>query len=90
MPIEAPAPQAKPSAEPPAIARMGRLRINSRPWSKIFIDGQPAGNTPQAAIELTPGRHLIALISDEFDLKRTLTIEVRAGETVTRSVELLQ
>jgi hypothetical protein len=85
-----PAPAAAAPPAQPAVARMGRLRINSRPWSKIFIDGRPAGNTPQASIEVKPGLHTIALISDEFDLKRTITIDVRPGETVTRSVELLQ
>jgi serine/threonine-protein kinase len=69
---------------------MGLLRVNSRPWSKVYVDGRPVGSTPQTAIELTPGRHRVALISDEFDLKRTLTVEVRAGQTITRSVELLQ
>jgi hypothetical protein len=75
---------------PSPARRMGLLRVNSRPWSKVYVDGRPVGSTPQTAIELKPGRHRIALISEEFDLKRTLTVEVRAGQTITRSVELLQ
>jgi len=71
-------------------SRMGVLRINSRPWSNVFVDGRPIGPTPQTAIELRPGRHRIELVSEEFDMKRTLTVKVRAGETITRSVELLQ
>jgi hypothetical protein len=71
-------------------SRTGVLRINSRPWSQVYVDGRPIGATPQTAIELQPGRHRVELISDEFDMKRTLTVKVRAGETITRSVELLQ
>jgi outer membrane biosynthesis protein TonB len=88
--------QPQPAATVAAVAprastsRTGLLRINSRPWSEVYVDGRPIGATPQTAIELRPGRHRIELISDEFDLKRTLTVKVRAGETITRSVELLQ
>ena len=69
---------------------MGLLRINSRPWSKVFVDNRPVGATPQTAIEVAPGWHRVVLISDEFGLRRSLTVEVGAGETVSRSVELLQ
>lgn len=75
---------------PAAAPRMGLLRVNSRPWSTVYVDGQQVGTTPQTAIELAPGRHTVALVSEQFELKRTLTVEVRAGETVTRSVQLLQ
>jgi hypothetical protein len=81
---------AAPTAAPAAGTRTGLLRINSRPWSKVYVDGRPMGSTPQTAIELSPGRHRIALVSDEFDLKRTLTVDIRAGKIVTRSVELMQ
>jgi serine/threonine-protein kinase len=92
------APRSEPSTQSmPATARwqpaaegVGRLRINSRPWSRVFVDGRLVGNTPQAAIEVSPGRHQVELISEEFELRRTLVVDVRAGQTVTRSVELLQ
>jgi hypothetical protein len=78
------------SARPSSPAGTGTLRINSRPWSVVHVDGRRIGSTPQTAIELPAGRHRVVLVSDQFDLKRTLTIEVRAGKTVTRSVELIQ
>jgi hypothetical protein len=81
---------APPSPPPAPAARTGRLRINSRPWSKVFIDDQPAGTTPQMALQLSPGRHRVTLINDEFQLRRTLSVDVRAGQTVSRSVELLR
>jgi hypothetical protein len=73
-----------------ASGRAGLLRINSRPWSKVYVDNRLVGNTPQTAISLSPGKHRVTLVSDEFELKRTLTVEVRAGKTVTRVVEMMQ
>ena len=39
----------------------GRLRIVSTPVAAISVDGQPAGSTPQEALELAPGKHQVKL-----------------------------
>jgi serine/threonine-protein kinase len=70
--------------------RKGTLRINSRPWSKVYVDGRAIGNTPQMAIAVAPGTHKVKLVNKEFELERTLNIEVRAGQTVSRSIEMMQ
>jgi hypothetical protein len=66
----------------------GFLRINSRPWSRVYVDGRMVGATPQTRLELDAGPHVITLVSPEFGLKRTLNLHIRGGETVTRSVEM--
>jgi hypothetical protein len=69
-------------------AGMGTLRINTRPWSEISIDGRRAGNTPQMNLQLPAGKHKISLVNKEFGLKQTLTIEIKPGETVTKVITL--
>jgi serine/threonine-protein kinase len=85
-----PAAAPRPAAVAPASNRRGTLRINSRPWSKVYVDGRAIGNTPQMAIALEPGTHRVKLVNEQFELERTLNLEVRPGQTVTRIVEMMQ
>ena len=72
---------------PPAGASQGNfgyLRINSRPWSKIIVDGLDTGlNTPQTSYRVTPGTHQVTLYNPQFNIRETITIRVGAGETAT-------
>lgn len=65
-------------------AEGGTLQINSRPWSRVFVDGRFVGHTPQRAIKLSPGKHTIRLVNDPLSMSKTLEIIVPTGETVTR------
>jgi len=67
---------------------MGTLRINTRPWSEISVDGRRAGNTPQMNLKLPAGKHKITLVNKEFGLKQTLTIDIKPGEVVTKVITL--
>ena len=42
-------------AAAPAGGNQGTLRINSRPWSQVYVDGRLIGNTPQMNIPLSLG-----------------------------------
>jgi hypothetical protein len=66
----------------------GVLRINSLPWTEVSIDGDWVGTTPQREIKLRPGRHKIKLVNPEMRLVRMFTVQIQAGETVTKSVLL--
>jgi serine/threonine protein kinase len=79
------APEAKPAAP---MRGSGVLRINTRPWSTISIDGVPVGNTPQMNIKVSAGTHTVTLENPQFGVKQKLTVTIRPGETVTRVVTL--
>ncbi|MCU0672410.1 MAG: PEGA domain-containing protein [Myxococcota bacterium] len=66
----------------------GTLRINSRPWSQVFVDGRLIGNTPQMNISLSAGRHQVTLVNPDFNVRHTISVNVVAGETVTRIEDL--
>ena len=66
----------------------GTLRINTRPWSQVFVDGNLIGNTPQMSIPLSAGRHQVTLVNAEFNIRQSITVEIRAGQTETRLVTL--
>jgi serine/threonine-protein kinase len=84
----APTPVSTASVEPRASGGAGTLRINTRPWSQVFVDGRLIGNTPQMSISLPAGRHTVTLVNSDFDIRETITVEIAAGETTTRVLTL--
>jgi serine/threonine protein kinase len=72
----------------PAAGGTGILRINSRPWSQVVVDGRTIGNTPQMSITLEAGSHTVTLINSEFGYKKTIKVAIKAGEVVTKIVDL--
>jgi len=66
----------------------GTLRINSRPWSQVTIDGRAIGNTPQMNVALPSGNHRVTLVNPEFNLKKNLTITIKPGQTETQIISL--
>ena len=66
----------------------GTLRINSRPWSKVYVDGRLVGNTPQMGLLLDSGKHTVTLVNPDFSLRKVLTVNIKRGDTVTKIVNL--
>ena len=66
----------------------GTLRINSIPWSQVYVDGRLVGNTPQMNVSLAPGPHRITLVNTEVNVREVHTIHIEPGETLTRVIRL--
>ena len=66
----------------------GTLRINSRPWSQVTIDGKSVGNTPQMNLALPSGTHKVTLVNPEFNLRKNLSITIKPGQVETQIVAL--
>ena len=64
------------------------LRINSRPWAELTIDGKPAGNTPQMNVSLPEGTHRVTLVNAEFGVKKNVSIDIHAGQVETQIINL--
>ena len=80
-----------PTPDPPAVAGgNGTLRVNTRPWSQVFVDGRLIGNTPQMSIPVSAGSHTVMFVNDEFGLRKTIKVSVKPGETVTKSLTLTE
>ena len=50
----------------PIAAKYGSIMVRSRPKARIFIDGKPAGTTPNEITNLPVGEHNIMLKHDDF------------------------
>ena len=87
----APKPVAKAEPMPKAGGKEGFLRLNSKPWTNISVDGKDTGlHTPQTQLKLAAGSHKITLSNPQFNIKETFTVEIRAGETETVIKDLRQ
>jgi serine/threonine-protein kinase len=80
--VAAPAPVASGSG--------GTLRVNTRPWAQVFIDGKLVGNTPQLGIPLKAGSHRVKLVNPDLGLSKQITVKVKAGQTVTKILNLVE
>lgn len=72
-----------PKKEAPAAAAGGEafLNINSLPASTVVLDGKPLGPTPKLKVSVTPGQHTILFVNAEQSLKKSISVDVKAGET---------
>ncbi|HBQ12711.1 MAG TPA: hypothetical protein DEF51_16725, partial [Myxococcales bacterium] len=61
----------------------GTLRVNTTPWSEVYVDGRRIGNTPQMNIRLPAGRHTITLVNPDFNIRERVTVTIAPGGTET-------
>jgi hypothetical protein len=64
------------------------VRINSRPWSQVYVDGTLVGHTPKLDLRVSAGNHRIRLVNPELRLSKTIALHAVAGETVSQVVLL--
>ena len=66
----------------PAARGQGTLLLGSKPPCDIFIDGKSTGlQTPQRDIKLPAGKHKVTLVNNEFGIKETFAVDIKADAT---------
>ena len=100
-PTGRPAPTQRPHHAPPAATNKserpeprpqpsehgsGTLVLASSPWCHVAVDGSDRGPTP-LRLALPAGPHEVELTNAEFHITRRLTIHIRAGETLRKSLD---
>jgi serine/threonine-protein kinase len=70
--------------------KTGTLRLNSRPWAQVTVDGRPVGNTPQPSLQLSAGKHKLQLSNPQLGLTKNVSVNIKAGETTTQVVNLAE
>jgi hypothetical protein len=73
-------PPKEPKVTPKATGT-GTLMIGSKPSCEIYVDGTATGlHTPQKEMKLAAGKHRITLINNEFGIKESFAVEIKADE----------
>jgi tRNA A-37 threonylcarbamoyl transferase component Bud32 len=62
------------------------LVLEARPWCEVSIDGVARGPTP-IVVPLGAGAHKVRLRNPEFDIDRTLTLTLKAGQRLKKKLE---
>jgi hypothetical protein len=87
--VAQPAAQPGPAPAPAAGGNMGFLRINSRPWAQVFVDGRFIGNTPLLNAPVPAGKRKVKLTNPDLRMSKSFTLQVQAGKPTTKLVELM-
>ncbi|MBW1808699.1 MAG: protein kinase [Deltaproteobacteria bacterium] len=66
----------------------GTLRINSEPFSVIFLGKRRIGPTPQMNVKLPVGSHTLTLKNDALGISKRIRIRIEANKVHTFFVEL--
>lgn len=74
---------------PLAIDPRGHANLNASPWAEVWIDGQKAGDTPIARLQLPLGTREVVFRHPELGERRR-TITVRADTPTILSVDMQQ
>jgi hypothetical protein len=67
---------------------LGLLKLNTIPWSEVYIDKKHVGHTPVLGLQLPAGRHTIELKNPDSGVHKKLKIQLHAGETLTKVEKL--
>jgi serine/threonine protein kinase len=94
-PTVEPADPAPVRAEPHAatVARapkraMGRLTLDTTPWTDVYLRGRKLGDTPLIEVPLPAGRHQLKLVNEGKNISTVIEVEIRAGQVTGKKLRL--
>ncbi len=74
--------RSRPRAPSKRALQPGFLAINTKPWTRVYVDGKKIDVTPIAKTELKAGRHKLRMVNPEAKIDRTVVIRVEPGKIV--------
>lgn len=87
-PLDSKKPPPPPAPVVVAPSPPGFLTVNTVPWTKVAVDGEPLGSIPIASKKLTPGTHQLELVNEGAGIDEKRTITIKSGETLKLNLTL--
>lgn len=78
------------SAAPAATSGTGKLTLNTKPASEVFLDGESIGHTPIMNYTVPAGRHTLTFVNEQFGVRRTVAVSVGPDESVRKILDLTE
>lgn len=81
-----------PTPPPPSVNKPsgnGKLSVQTRPWSRVSINGTFIRNTPLVNHSLKPGSYTVTVENPQFNIKKNFRVKIRSGKTTTLVRNLL-
>ena len=67
----------------------GALSVQTRPWSKVFINNKFIKNTPLVNHSLKAGTYTVTVENPDFQIRRNFRVRINSGRTTTLVKNLL-
>jgi hypothetical protein len=73
-----------PSTPPPSTGGApGKLSVQTKPWSTVYINGRKIKNTPLVNYSLKPGTYTVTVENPTYSIKKTYRVKIKPGATTT-------
>ena len=69
-------------------SQTGYLTLQTTPWTKVWVDGDPVGSTPFYKRELEPGKHTLRLVNEAERIDEKRSFVIRAGKTTKLDLKM--
>ena len=79
---------AEPAARPSKRVALGRLTLDTVPWTRVFLRGRQLGDTPLIGLALPAGHHQLKLVNEEKNISTVIEVEIRPGQTTAKKLRL--
>ena len=68
--------------------KIGTLRLNTVPWSNVYLGKRKLGMTPLLGVKLPVGTHTLTAVNSTKDIRKTFKVTIRPRKTTTLRVKL--
>jgi serine/threonine-protein kinase len=89
------APQPAPVVEPVtnskpvvAVKAKGKLRLETDPYTQVFVHGRKLGDTPLIDVELPPGTQALHLVNADEHIDEHIEVEIKPGQLTLKKLKL--
>ncbi|MBW2701303.1 MAG: serine/threonine protein kinase [Deltaproteobacteria bacterium] len=72
-----------PKRRAPTRKAKGLLRLDTQPWTTVYLGRRKLGITPLLDIKLSAGRHKLRLVNKEAGRKTSIWVVIRPGKTTS-------
>ncbi len=72
----------------PAPVAMGKLSLQTTPWTKVSCNGKMLGDTPLIDVPIAAGKQLLKLVNEEKNISTSIEVEIKAGQTTKKQLKL--
>ncbi|MFT3712242.1 MAG: protein kinase [Archangium sp.] len=68
-------------------AATGLLRIDTVPWTQVYLKGRKLGDTPLVDVPVPAGELELTLVNDEEKIRTVIGVEIIAGQITTKRLQ---
>jgi serine/threonine-protein kinase len=72
----------------PPVARVGKLSLDTTPWSTVYLGTRRLGETPLTNVALPAGRQVLRLVNPEQNLNSSIEVDIVPNEVTVKNLML--